>query len=140
MSVNIYQYRKLSRSNTIRVIELAPARISRKLYGRIFDISFDSTGTYNALSYIWGNPQMTRVFETAEGSLSITESLFSALTRLRYQDKPRVVWADGICINQACEEDKVQQVMLMDKIYSKASNTIVDLGAASENRSWSPHC
>jgi hypothetical protein len=82
-------------------------------------ISTTVEASYEALSYVWGDPSMTQKFETPEGHLSLTKSLSSSLMRLRHNDRPRVVWADGICINQASEEGKIQQVMLMDQIYSK---------------------
>lgn len=42
------------------------------------------------------------------------------------------IWVDAICINQEDMEERAQQVMIMDKIYSKAARTIIWLGRADE--------
>jgi hypothetical protein len=42
------------------------------------------------------------------------------------------IWIDAICINQDDNEERAQQVRIMDNIYSKAAETIVWLGCADE--------
>jgi hypothetical protein len=38
------------------------------------------------------------------------------------------IWVDSLCINQADNDEKSKQVMLMQQIYSKATQTVICLG------------
>jgi hypothetical protein len=59
-------------------------------------------------------------------------NLGAALLRMRYPDKPRVLWADAICINQEDNEEKMKQVEMMHDVYKNASQVLVWLGEAVE--------
>lgn len=48
-------------------------------------------------------------------------NLIKALDDLRYPDKPRIFWADAICINQRDSDEKAHQVKLMRVIFAKAT-------------------
>jgi Heterokaryon incompatibility protein (HET) len=77
---------------------------------------------------------------TDEGTIPITASVRSALTRLRLTDRVRVLWIDALCINQKENHEdsnegngeKSDQILLMPKIYSSASRTVVYLGEQSD--------
>ncbi|KAI0413342.1 heterokaryon incompatibility protein-domain-containing protein [Xylaria grammica] len=62
------------------------------------------------------------------GSVSITKNLAIVLDRLRYKDKPRILWVDALCINQENLDDKSEQVKRMGSNYENAQSTIVWLG------------
>ena len=47
----------------------------------------------------------------------------------------RPLWIDAICLNQASEEEKKNQVPLMGKIYKSATRTLIWLGEAVDNSS-----
>ncbi|KAF2181324.1 hypothetical protein K469DRAFT_539206, partial [Zopfia rhizophila CBS 207.26] len=55
-------------------------------------------------------------------------SLKDALLRLRSADKVRVLWADGICIDQENYDQKANQVKLMGLVYWQARQVNVWLG------------
>jgi hypothetical protein len=62
---------------------------------------------------------------TADGkSVLVTLNLCAALMNLRQNSTPRTLWIDAICINQAGENEKTQQVQQMKKIYSQADKVI----------------
>jgi hypothetical protein len=61
--------------------------------------------------------------------LQVTKSLYSALRRLRNLGY-FTIWADAICINQADDIEKGQQVQMMGHIYKHAQEVICDLGEA----------
>ncbi|KAI0157231.1 heterokaryon incompatibility protein-domain-containing protein [Xylariaceae sp. FL1272] len=94
---------------------------------------------YEALSYVWGSPDKSchvYVDEVDEGSVGgsipVTANLDRALRSLRPRDKPRVLWADAVCIDQKNVEEKNNQIPLMGHIYRLSVRTIVWLGEHSQ--------
>jgi hypothetical protein len=59
---------------------------------------------FDALSYAWGSANMPNEIQVRKQNdeefktLKVTESLYSALRALRYDDEPRRFWADAVCI------------------------------------------
>lgn len=97
---------------------------------------------FEALSYAWGSPAVTHSAIVGEqddgwpgGVLSITENLDTALRCIRYQDRPRVLWIDALCIDQSDMQQRSQQVEWMDEVYRKARRVIVFLGATDDGDS-----
>jgi len=90
---------------------------------------------YDALSYVWGNPEVTLPIYIGEHEheLRVTTNLYAALLHLRNSTLERIIWIDAICIDQKNGEEKAQQIPLMAKIYSQASRVLVWLGEAADN-------
>ena len=88
---------------------------------------------YTALSYVWGDPAVTKLITCNGKSLSITENLSLALRHVRRTDVAVMLWIDQICINQQDLQEKSQQVILMSRIYQRAWSTLVWLGEAAED-------
>ncbi|OIW25301.1 hypothetical protein CONLIGDRAFT_656948 [Coniochaeta ligniaria NRRL 30616] len=95
-----------------------------------------SSHAYEAISYVWGSqddPGLAFV-QTSKGmpagTVSIGRNLESALRHLRYEDKPRKLWVDAICINQADYAEKSVQVRRMARIYQSVSRVIAWIGPA----------
>jgi hypothetical protein len=88
---------------------------------------------YEALSYVWGDPGNTVSIHVNQHDLQVTTNLHAALLQLRNSFIDRYFWIDAICINQADEEEKVQQIQLMYRIYSFAQRVLVWLGAEDTN-------
>jgi hypothetical protein len=80
------------------------------------------------LSYVWGSEEKPRRICVGGNDLYITENLHTALLRLRDNSFERIIWADGICINQDDNEERSLQVQDMMNIYSRASQVTVWLG------------
>jgi len=62
---------------------------------------------FEALSYIWGSDSKARTLELPTGSIGLTESLYSFLSKVRREDQSRLLWADTVCINQNNNLEKV---------------------------------
>lgn len=89
--------------------------------------------SYAALSYVWGP---ATVFKTIRDNIdmlmqpgglpvpSFPKSIRDAMV-LAKELGFRYIWVDSLCIVQDSVEDKVQQLRMMDRIYSRASLTIV---------------
>jgi hypothetical protein len=58
------------------------------------------TPEFEALSYVWGDPLITRQIKLNSQPFRVTENLEAALRRLRHDDRARIMWIDAICINQ----------------------------------------
>ncbi|KAI0886489.1 heterokaryon incompatibility protein-domain-containing protein [Annulohypoxylon maeteangense] len=142
-------HQKLQRPDSIRLLELHPGKGQDPLVCIMHHVSSISTApAYECISYVWGDPNETEEIlcgvannpsftngnapsepgSTSLVSFSITKSLAGVLRRLRLPDAERIVWADGICINQEDLQEKGLQVALMGKIYGRASSVAVWLG------------
>ncbi|KAF5714790.1 heterokaryon incompatibility 6 OR allele [Fusarium mundagurra] len=80
---------------------------------------------YEALSYVWGEPDFSEPIILNNHTFFITPSLKYILSCLRQRDdQPRVLWVDAICINQSDVEERGHQVALMREIYSNCQRDI----------------
>lgn len=106
--------------------------------------SSDYKPKYEALSYTWGitedapsqeeSPVIPYVAQVlgdngeSQGNLALGDNLAKALKHLRYRDRPRALWTDAICINQADIQERSAQVKRMCDIYSLAERVVLWLG------------
>lgn len=91
-------------------------------------LSLNDITNLNALSYCWGDPNVTAPIMVNDHVMNITINLEKALRQLRRSDVfKEEIWIDAICINQANAAEKTQQVPLMKDIYS-VSKVFVWLG------------
>ncbi|KAK8100471.1 uracil phosphoribosyltransferase-domain-containing protein [Apiospora kogelbergensis] len=132
--VGSYQYDAIPDKGYIRLLEIVPAPEEDWIETRLTSVSLeDSVRTYDALSYVWGDPDQPRKGITVNNChFEVYESLFNALKSLRIDtgdQNPIVLWVDAICINQADVAERNSQVPIMDSIYRNARRTIVWLGS-----------
>ncbi|CVL06331.1 related to heterokaryon incompatibility protein (het-6OR allele) [Fusarium mangiferae] len=80
--------------------------------------------SYEALSYVWGHPDLSEPIFLNSHPFFITPSLKYALTSLRQRHKARVLWVDAICINQLNDKERGEQVALMRHVYSSCERDI----------------
>jgi hypothetical protein len=93
----------------------------------------DVTAKYEALSYVWGDPEPAK-YITVNGreKVPVNSNLFDALVSLRLPDATRCIWIDALCLNQNSPAEKSRQVQKMGKIYGLAKTVNVFLGRPSE--------
>lgn len=99
----------------------------------VMDLSEDTH--YAALSYVWGDPNITECVLVNGIKLPVTTNLASALRHFRncgfpHSQEIRRLWVDAICINQKDIQEKNNQVPLMGKLYTNASLVLSWLGAS----------
>ena len=87
---------------------------------------------YEALSYKWGDPQ-GHVVKCNDQTLPVNFGLFHALQRFRLSKQPRLLWVDEICINQDDEQDRIQELQKVHRIYADARCVLIWLGPDSED-------
>ncbi|RYP65660.1 hypothetical protein DL769_006255 [Monosporascus sp. CRB-8-3] len=112
----------------IRVIELEPADgIDAPLRCQI---KHDILGSfkYEAISYTWGPPIFSKTLICANLHIKIMPTLDEALCRLRLKDKPRILWADAVCINRRDLKEWQERVQKMGEIYRFSRNTLIWVG------------
>jgi len=93
----------------------------------------DHIPPYKALSYTWGDPNVTDTLTLNGVEVPKTTNLISALKRLRERKDVRDLWIDALSIDQSDLNEKNIQVGLMGKIYSRAEEVLIWLGEASED-------
>ncbi|TVY82093.1 Heterokaryon incompatibility protein 6 OR allele [Lachnellula suecica] len=130
----------------IRLLAILPGTFGTDIRVSLETKAFaqDSGLIFEALSYTWGSP--TNPIEIlVEGSsetatLKVTQNLAEALPYLRYEDRPRIVWIDAICVNQHDLAERSSQVKRMADIYSSASRVVVWLGPESDDSALGISC
>jgi hypothetical protein len=86
------------------------------------------TPEFEALSYVWGDPLITRPIKLNGQPYQVTENLEAALRRLRHDDRVRIMWIDAICIDQQNPREQEHQIGLMRDIFGGCAQCIVWLG------------
>ncbi|CZR51400.1 uncharacterized protein PAC_01275 [Phialocephala subalpina] len=158
--MEVYKYQPLSpERNEIRLLKLIPAPPRGEVVIEVFHADATSNPEYEALSYVWGAPDLTHevCIRTSRNDilslnqrleklsfretrsklrvLPITRNLAKALSYLTLPDRPRILWIDAICINQTDEVEKSREVAKMGEIYGQASRVVVWLGEGQEDSS-----
>jgi len=128
-----YRHAPLPTGPYTRCFILAPGSGKEELSGRLQVINLNDDPKFEAVSYVWGNPERKWSTLCDGAPLRITHSLRDALRRLRLPDRERVLWIDAICINQDDLGERSHQVGFMGAIYSKAARTLICLGRDSRN-------
>ena len=123
----VYTYNPLKEPKAVRFVRLLPGTAGG-VHCQLFRASLNDKISYSALSYAWGSTKMTQTITCNGRKLPVTESLMSALLRLRLPEEPRVLWADAICIQQDDVNERNRQVALIPEIYQKAAQLLVWLG------------
>ncbi|KAK3369369.1 heterokaryon incompatibility protein-domain-containing protein [Lasiosphaeria ovina] len=123
-------YRPINRPRTIRLLKIFPGDLGEPIKVLIRHACIDDSDLpeFSALSYTWGSSELSHSIECRDSEISITASLHAALHAVRYTDAFRVVWADGVCINQTDNVEKASQVCMMKDIYRRADEVTVYLG------------
>lgn len=124
----------ISSQKQIRVLTLqASLNVGDPIQGTVSVISLDSNPAFSALSYVWGDPNVTTEITLDGAPIQVTSNLASALRHIRKAFGEIVIWVDAVCINQKDYNEKGQQVQLMGEIYKKAEQVIGWLGPEQDD-------
>ncbi|KXX77175.1 Heterokaryon incompatibility protein 6, OR allele, partial [Madurella mycetomatis] len=124
----------------------APLRCQLRVFKRR-----DAHGKYEALSYAWREGEQSSEFfwkpaTEKDGKwrpqqivcnghkVSIKGNLGCALIHIRHSSRPRAIWVDALCINQADPMEIAAQIQTMPDIYGHARRTIVWLGMSHPSK------
>jgi hypothetical protein len=138
-----YKYRPLDFSrNEIGLLQLPPSgAVAKKrsihdtFDAKLLHFSLDGGLEYEALSYRWVVNQDTEKIAIDGHQLEVSKTLISAIHEWQSPKETKLVWVDAICIDQANNEERSEQVAKMRSIYSQAKLVVVWLGEGSETSS-----
>ncbi|KAI1398800.1 HET-domain-containing protein [Hypoxylon fuscum] len=111
-----------------RVLTLLPGSGEQLLECVLEHGDIDKSPSYEAISYVWGNPREKVEIVCNGKTLTITAGLGEVLRHFRSPLERRSLWADAICINQDDNDERGRQVRRMKDIYSKANRVLIWLG------------
>ncbi|KAI1117664.1 heterokaryon incompatibility protein-domain-containing protein [Nemania sp. NC0429] len=126
-------YQPIRKPNEIRLLVLEPGQRHDEIRCTLANVRLSWRTRFEALSYTWGDPKITMPIKLSGNEIEVTKNLHSALQDLRYTDRPRSLWVDAVCINQADLQEKAQQILLMGSIYSRARRVLIYLGATESD-------
>lgn len=88
---------------------------------------------FTALSYVWGNPDVTATIQLSGMPFSVTTNLEACLRQFASNRKFHglSLWVDAICINQGDIDERNVQVWRMKDIYSVASSVWAWIGPST---------
>ena len=98
--------------------------------GSLIKVSRQSSPSYDALSYVWGDLSDTVSISVNGVDVPITRNLEAALRQLRRKHTSITLWIDAICINQSDLSERNHQVKYMGDIYRRAKRVIMWIGEA----------
>jgi hypothetical protein len=113
-----------------RLLAVSGTDIQCEIFQAWFDQPKDIM-PYEALSYTWGDTEKTDKIRVNGCEFHVTQNLRLALEYLRLENEDRILWIDGLCINQMNDKEKGHQVQQMGNIYSRAERVVIWLGPAN---------
>ncbi|VUC31535.1 unnamed protein product [Clonostachys rosea] len=126
----MYVYTALrAEQREIRLLSLEPSKFDDEpIQLSLYTVPLDSPGSYEGLSYTWGETLPKFDVKVNGLGFQIGGNLHSALRHLRHPDQPRRLWVDAVCINQDDVKEREEQVSIMRDIYGSASSVIAWIG------------
>ncbi|KAK8060762.1 Heterokaryon incompatibility protein 6-OR allele [Apiospora saccharicola] len=129
-------YNSLSlRQNQFRLLKLHPASVQQApILIDLFNVDDESSELpeYDAISYRWGDPNNRRPLTANGKQILVTSSLHTALAYMRDKLLTKILWIDGVCINQDDTVERSQQVLKMGSIFSGAQCVRIFIGEAED--------
>ena len=96
MSLYLYDNLPEPPPNPFRVAEILPGGGDNPLSCLLHTTNWDNPPAYEAITYTWGDAN-ARANVLRDGRLiEGTQNLYRALSRLRYQDRSRFLYADAL--------------------------------------------
>ena len=113
----------------IRLLHIKPSlEFEEKPQCFLQTVSLNDNPQFEALSYVWGDPNVTRPIRLDDREWYATINLEAGLRYLRSDSKDVVIWVDALCVDQSSIEERNSQILLMKTIYSNAERVKVWLG------------
>ena len=79
-----------------RVADIFPGDTSDPVSCHLHTADWTDVPLFEAISYAWGDPNITESIMCDGKAINVTKNLHSALVHLRFPNKSRCVWADAL--------------------------------------------
>ena len=121
-------YEPIVSDTEIRLLKLFPG--DGILRAELLHVDLQHNPGYEAISYTWGDPVDEEDISINNVTIKIRPNLSAFLRRLRVScpSTGRLLWVDGICINQTDLHEKSSQVARMDKTFNRAKRVLSWVG------------
>lgn len=130
-----FKYARRLEGRNIRLLRIELDTYKAPIRCNLMEASLDDPPPYEALSYAWGDPNITQVMICNDKPVQATVNLIRALRKIRlglFRDsnryRPSYLWVDSICINQEDTSERNSQVQLMRDVFADARRVLVWLG------------
>ena len=138
-----FTYHALARDH-VRLLKVPDPWIqgqNEQLQFTVLTVPLSSAPAYSAISYVWGLGSASKEIYLDGRTFAVRTNLWSCLHYIRkYQQFAyarcawRYIWVDAICINQVNTAERNQQVRMMDRIFSQATEVSAWLGLQQSSR------
>jgi len=112
----------------IRLVTIVAGSFHDDINLRLTRTNLEDKPTFEAISYAWGDPNITKGVNLDDYPFEVTTNLEAALRHLRLETENRTFWIDAVCVNQKDLPERSSQVQLMRDIYTECSDCVVWLG------------
>ena len=120
-------------ASEIRLLFLHPGEEHEPISVELRVWKLESTPEFKAISYAWGDPELTREIYVDGKPRRVRFNCFYALWQSRLNGNCSHVWMDALCINQQDSEEKRVQIQMMGSIYAAASEVLACVGPGVED-------
>lgn len=129
-----YEYRPATKRE-FRILVLDSGQLDDTVSATIVHSSLDDLPhlKYETISYAWGDASLRAHMLINNAVLEIPATAGAVLRQVRHKNKPRRLWIDAVCINQADLKERQQQVEYMRYIYTHSSRNIIYLGQSDNH-------
>jgi hypothetical protein len=116
-------------SREFRLLRLLPSiDFDTEIHCELFKSSLDSCPSYEAISYVWGDANITVPIRLHDTTRSVTTNLGLALRYMRLVEEESVIWVDALCINQENNTEKTYQVRQIGRYTPVLTRSLSGLG------------
>jgi hypothetical protein len=132
----MYEYQPLNRERKqIRLLTLQPGSDDDMLFCTLATAYLDTSTPphYETISYVCGNQENKAPINLHGSEVQVPATSEAALRRMRRKDRPRILWIDAICINEADVDERGHQVGIMYEIYTHTRHNCIYLGPDDGN-------
>lgn len=119
-------------SSHIRLVQLKPGRRNEDVSVQIVPVPFNEAPTYEAISYAWGEVNVTEPVSVNGVKCRIPVNLLAFFRQRQSMPDQSPLWIDALCIDQTNPADKKAQILHMAKIYCRCTQFTIWLGEESE--------
>ena len=129
LSVNAKFYERRVEEGQIRILTVQPGSHLDPVSCIMRETTVKDAPKYDAISYCWiHSPELMSITVNGFDDFKVPVHLRACLRRIRHKRDETNIWIDAICINQADEFEKSEQVRQMPKIYGECWQTSIWLG------------